>query len=222
MRLPDEEELSYLILQSFNPASRDNMTAFLVAKSGPEEYGKMIDYRLPRGELINGLEQVSARIDQDPVISQQFTLLGQQGSEIIRGNMLVVPVEESLLFIQPIYLRGEGVLLPEFKRVVVVYGEQTPPIMSDTLDAALAEIFGSVPVVDRSGVDDVSGEDTPSEDVVTRPSDGSLDLQATVLRIDRLLSEADAALRAGDLGEYQAKVDEATRLTDRLVGSLEG
>ena len=222
MRLPDEEELSYLILQSFNPASRDNMTAFLVAKSGPEEYGKMIDYRLPRGELINGLEQVSARIDQDPVISQQFTLLGQQGSEIIRGNMLVVPVEESLLFIQPIYLRGEGVLLPEFKRVVVVYGEQTPPIMSDTLDAALAEIFGSAPVVDRSGVDDVSGEDTPSEDVVTRPSDGSLDLQATVLRIDRLLSEADAALRAGDLGEYQAKVDEATRLTDRLVGSLEG
>lgn len=222
MRLPDEEELSYLILQSFNPASRDNMTAFLVAKSGPEEYGKMIDYRLPRGQLINGLEQVSARIDQDPVISQQFTLLGQQGSEIIRGNMLVVPVEESLLFIQPIYLRGEGVLLPEFKRVVVVYGEQTPPIMSDTLDAALAEIFGSAPVVDRSGVDDVSREDTPSEDVVTRPSDGSLDLQATVLRIDRLLSEADAALRAGDLGEYQAKVDEATRLTDRLVGSLEG
>ena len=216
MRLPDEEELSYLILQSFNPASRDNMTAFLVAKSGPDDYGKIIDYRLPRGELINGLEQVSARIDQDPVISQQFTLLGQQGSEIIRGNMLVVPVEESLLFIQPIYLRAEGVLLPEFKRVVVVYGEQSQPIMSESLDAALGEIFGSAPVIDRSGVD------TPSEDGVTQPSDGSVDLQATVLRIDGLLAEADAALRSGDLGDYQARVDEATRLTERLVGLLEG
>jgi len=217
MRLPDEEDLSYLIFQSFNPASRNNMTAFLVAKSGPDEYGKIIDYRLPRGQLTNGLEQVSARIDQDPVISQQFTLLGQQGSEIIRGNMLVVPVEESLLFIQPIYLRAEGVLLPEFKRVVVVFGDQTTPIMSETLDAALAEIFGSAPIVDRPTVD------TPSEETVTLPSDGTTtDLQATVLQIDRLLTEADAALRSGDLGEYQAKVDEAARLTDRLVGLLEG
>ena len=123
MKLPGEADLSYLILQSFNPASREKMTAFMVAKSGPEEYGKIVDYRLPRGQLINGLKQISARIDQDPAISPEFTLLGQQGSEIIRGNLLVVPVEESLLFIQPIYLRGEGVQLPEFKRVVVVYGE---------------------------------------------------------------------------------------------------
>ena len=216
MRLPDEEELSYLIFQSFNPASRNNMTAFLVAKSGPADYGKIIDYRLPRGVLTNGLEQVSARIDQDPVISQQFTLLGQQGSEIIRGNMLVVPVEESLLFIQPIYLRAEGVLLPEFKRVVVVFGDQTTPIMSESLDAALAEIFGSAQAVARPDAD------TVSEDVDTAPRDGSDELEATVLRIDRLLTEADTALRSGDLGEYQAKVDEAARLTDRLVGLLEG
>ena len=216
MRLPDEEELSYLIFQSFNPASRNNMTAFLLAKSGPSDYGKIIDYRLPRGVLTNGLEQVSARIDQDPVISQQFTLLGQQGSEIIRGNMLVVPVEESLLFIQPIYLRAEGVLLPEFKRVVVVFGDQTTPIMSESLDAALAEIFGTA----RAVVD--PDEDTVSEDADTAPGDGSDEVQATVLRIDRILTEADQALRSGDLGEYQAKVDEAARLTDRLVGLLEG
>ncbi|MDE0709736.1 MAG: UPF0182 family protein, partial [bacterium] len=135
---------------------------------------------------------------------------------IIRGNMLVVPVEESLLFIQPIYLRAEGVLLPEFKRVVVVFGDQTTPIMSESLDAALAEIFGSA----RAVVD--PDEDTVSEDAVTAPSDGSDEVQATVLRIDRLLTEADAALRSGDLGEYQAKVDEAARLTDHLVGLLEG
>ena len=217
MKLPGEDDLSYLILQTFNPASRENMTAFLVAKSGPDEYGKVIDYRLPRGELINGLQQVSARIDQDPVISQQFTLLGQQGSEIIRGNMLVVPVEESLLFIQPIYLRAEGVLLPEFKRVVVVFGEQTPPIMSESLDLALAEIFGPESTVDDPDTDAPSATDDAPVSV-----DQPGDLQATILEIDRLLTEAETSLRAADLGEYQAKVDEAARLTDRLVALLEG
>ena len=214
MKLPEEDELSYLILQSFNPAGRENMTAFMVAKSGPEEYGKIVDYRLPRGELINGLQQISARIDQDPVISREFTLLGQQGSEIIRGNLLVVPVEESLLFIQPIYLRGEGVLLPEFKRVVVVYGEETPPIMRETLDAALAEIFGrsAAPSVPTDAPDEPATRETPPSDDLTSP----------LARIDRLLEEANAALRSGDLGGYQAKVDEAARLVRDMVRSAEG
>ncbi|MDE0289386.1 MAG: UPF0182 family protein [bacterium] len=208
MKLPGEDALSYLILQSFNPASRENMTAFMVAKSGPDDYGKIVDYRLPRGELINGLNQISARIDQDPVISQQFTLLGQQGSEIIRGNLLVVPVEESLLFIQPIYLRGEGVLLPEFKRVVVVFGEKTPPIMRETLDAALAEVFGESAA---PSVPDVAPDETDRPRV--EPSD---DLASLIVEVDRLLDEANEALRSGDLGGYQAKVDEATRLVGRL------
>ena len=216
MKLPGEDDLSYLILQSFNPASRENMTAFMVAKSDPGEYGKIVDYRLPRGKLINGLQQISARIDQDPVISQQFTLLGQQGSEIIRGNMLVVPVEESLLFIQPIYLRGEGVLLPEFKRVVVVYGEESPPIMRESLDAALAEILGEseVPAV----ADTPDAPDTPDQPPVAGPDD----MASMVAEIDRLLDEADGALRSGDLGGYQAKVDEAARLVERLGQLVEG
>ena len=214
MKLPGEEELSYLILQSFNPASRENMTAFMVAKSGPEEYGKIVDYRLPRGQLINGLKQISARIDQDPTISQQFTLLGQQGSEIIRGNLLVVPVEESLLFIQPIYLRGEGLLLPEFKRVVVVYGEETPPIMRETLDAALADIFGESVAVQTAPTD---AQDEPAT-TQTAPSG---DMTSLLTQIDRLLEEANTALRSGDLGGYQAKVDEATQLVRGLVRSAE-
>ena len=212
MKLPGEDDLSYLILQSFNPASRENMTAFMVAKSGPDNYGEIVDYRLPRGELINGLQQISARIDQDPVISQQFTLLGQQGSEIIRGNLLVVPVEESLLFIQPIYLRGEGVLLPEFKRVVVVFGEVTPPIMRETLDLALAEIFGEGPPPPVEAPDETEEPPTTSGD----------DLSSLVFDIDRLLNEADEALRSGDLGGYQAKVDQAADLVQRLGQLVEG
>ena len=217
MKLPDEEELSYLILQSFNPASRENMTAFMVAKSDPGEYGKIVDYRLPRGKLINGLQQISTRIDQDPVISQQFTLLGQQGSEIIRGNMLIVPVEESLLFVQPIYLKGEQVLLPEFKRVVVVYGEQAPPIMSESLDAALVEIFGTSVSV---AVPDTDGQPPgPTEG----PDQVDTDTLASVIdRMEALFDEANAALRSGDLGTYQNKVDETARLAERLGGLLEG
>ena len=212
MRLPGEEDLSYLAFQSFNPASRENMTAFMVAKSGPEDYGQLIDYRLPRGELINGLQQISARIDQDPLISEQFTLLGQQGSEIIRGNLLIVPVEESLLFIQPIYLVGDNLALPEFKRVVVVYGSETPPIMRDSLPEALAVVFGEA--VDPE----------PDTTTITVPGgviDASDDVQLLVIQIDGLLAEADAALANGDLGLYQSKVEEASLLIGRLRALLE-
>jgi uncharacterized membrane protein (UPF0182 family) len=216
MKLPGEDDLSYLILQSFNPASRENMTAFMVAKSDPEAYGKIVDYRLPRGELINGLQQISTRIDQDPVISREFTLLGQQGSEIIRGNLLVVPVEESLLFIQPIYLKGEGVLLPEFKRVVVVFGEENPPIMRASLDVALAEIFGESAAPEDTPVE---APDSPDQPAAAGPDD---DVASMVVEIDRLLDEADEALRSGQLGGYQEKVDEAARLVGRLRRLVEG
>ena len=217
MKLPGEENLSYLILQSFNPASRENMTAFMVAKSDPGEYGKIVDYRLPRGELINGLQQVSTRIDQDPVISQQFTLLGQQGSEIIRGNMLVVPVEESLLFVQPIYLKGEQVLLPEFKRVVVVFGESSPPIMRETLDAALEEIFGqTAPGSGRGEQPSTTSDSLDGTEVAGQDGPGVL-----ISEIEDLFEQADAALRSGDLGGYQEKVNEVGRLVERLGRLIE-
>lgn len=212
-RLPGEENLSYLAFQSFNPANRENMTAFLVAKSGPEDYGQVIEFTLPGGELINGIQQISARIDQDPIISQQFTLLGQQGSEIIRGNLLIVPIEESLLFVQPIYLRAEGVLLPEFKQVVVAFGAETPPVMRDTLEEALGEIFGTT-------VQPEVPTDEPAPDPDT-PIDVDDNVESLVIQIDTLLDEAAAALTAGDLGRYQTKVDEATLLIGRLRELLE-
>ena len=219
MRLPGEADVSYLAFQSFNPARRENMTAFMVAKSDPEEYGELIDYRLPRGELINGLQQISARIDQDPAISEQFTLLGQQGSQIIRGNLLIIPIEESLLFVQPIYLRGEGLLLPEFKRVVVVYGEETPPIMRDTLDGALAVVFGTSVAVDEPTTPDEPTETTTPTTV--EPTEPPEDIQELVVQIDMLLDDANAALADGDLGLYQSKVDEATLLIDALRNLVE-
>lgn len=220
MRLPNEDELSYLALQSFNPANRPNMTSFLVAKSDPRNYGELIDYRLPRGALINGPAQVGARINQDPEISQQFTLLGQQGSDVIQGNLLVVPVEESILYIQPIYLQGEQLQLPEFKQVVVVFGEQQPQ-MRPTLEEALAAVFGEfVPGVDTVVEDPDDGSTpTPTTTPTTPPPPVQVDdsVEGLIVRIDSLFEEANTALSNGDLGTYQSKINEAQALLDELI-----
>ena len=140
MSLPGETDLSYLIFQPFNPENRPNMQSFLVADADPENYGQLIDFRLPKGEFVDGPSQVATRINQDPDISQIFTLLDQQGSSVIKGNLFVVPINQSILYYQPIYLQGEQNPLPEFKFVVVVFQDRI--IMSETLSEALASIFG--------------------------------------------------------------------------------
>jgi len=201
MTLPEEETLSYLILQPFNPVDRPNMAAFMVAKSGPENYGQIIDYRLPRTAFVDGPAQVGARINQNPDISQQFTLWNQQGSNVIQGNLLVVPIDESVVYFQPIYLQGQENPLPEFKRVVVVYNDRIT--MRETLAQGLAEVFG--------------GEVTPSE-----PSevDVSGDIEQLLQRADQAFADADAALQSGDLGLYQQKISDARQLIARAMELL--
>lgn len=209
LRLPGETDLSYLILQSFNPVDRPNMSAFLVAKSGPEDYGHLIDYRLPRTAFVDGPAQVGTRINQNPDISQQFTLWNQQGSSVIQGNLLVVPIEESVVYFQPIYLRGQQEPLPEFKRVVVVFNDRI--VMRETLAQALAEVFGG----------EVPGE--PGEPGDQPPVDVSGDVQQLLERADRAFRDAEAALQQGNLGLYQQKTEEARQLIQRaleLLGDL--
>ncbi|MFH1104579.1 MAG: UPF0182 family protein, partial [Actinomycetota bacterium] len=140
MELPTEDRLSYLVLQPFTAATRPNMVSFLVAKSDADSYGDLIDFALPRDSFVDGPGQVGARINQDTAISSEFTLLGQEGSEVIQGNMLVVPINESVLYVQPIYLSARTgasdiAALPEFKRVIVVYGDRIA--MRDTMAEAL-------------------------------------------------------------------------------------
>ena len=110
--IPGETDLSYLLLQPFTPRDKKNMASFLVADSTPGRYGRLIDFRMPQGELVDGTEQVGQRIEQDPIISQQFTLWDNQGSKVIRGDMLVVPVETSVIYVQPIFLQAEAGRFP--------------------------------------------------------------------------------------------------------------
>jgi hypothetical protein len=116
------------------------MRAWLAARSDPPHYGKLIALNFPKAKLIYGPKQIDARIDQDPAISQQLSLWNQRGSQVIRGSMLAIPIEKSLLYIQPLYLAAEKGSLPELKRVIVAFGNQIA--MEENLERSLERIFG--------------------------------------------------------------------------------
>jgi uncharacterized membrane protein (UPF0182 family) len=127
----------------FTPRGKDNLAAWMVARNDGAAYGKLRVYRLSRQKLAFGPQQIENRINQNTEISRQISLWDQRGSRVIRGDLLVIPIEESLLYVQPLYLQAEGGRIPELKRVVVAYENQV--VMGETLDAALAELFGGAP-----------------------------------------------------------------------------
>jgi len=141
MRLPGEKSEEFILLSPFNPSKKDNMIAWMAARSDGAHYGKLIVYNFPKQKLIYGPRQIEARIDQDAFISQQLSLWSQRGSQVIRGSMLAIPIEQSLLYVQPLYLAAEKGSLPELKRVIVSMGNQIA--MEENLEASLHQLFGS-------------------------------------------------------------------------------
>jgi hypothetical protein len=141
MRLPGGSQAEFLLILPFSPANKDNMIAWMAARSNGADYGKLLLYEFPKQKLIYGVRQIEARIDQTPQISQQLTLWSQAGSKVIRGDLLVIPIEQSLLYVEPLYLRAEQGELPELKQVIVAYGNTIA--MEETLEQSLAAIFGS-------------------------------------------------------------------------------
>jgi uncharacterized membrane protein (UPF0182 family) len=139
MKLPGEKGPEYIQMLPFTPRQKDNLAAWMVARSDGEHYGRLMVFQFPKQTVIFGPRQVAARISQDQVISPQITLWNQQGSEVIQGTLLVIPIEESLIYIRPLYLRAAGGSIPELTRVIVAYQNQI--VMEETLDAALERIF---------------------------------------------------------------------------------
>ncbi len=121
MKLPGETGPEYIQMLPFTPRGKDNLAAWMVARSDGANYGKLAVFQFPKQTVIFGPRQVAARINQDQVISPQITLWNQQGSEVIQGTLLVIPIEESLIYIRPLYLRADGGQIPELKRVIVAY-----------------------------------------------------------------------------------------------------
>jgi uncharacterized membrane protein (UPF0182 family) len=140
MRLPEERQAEFILMVPFTPRGKDNLASWMVARNDGEHYGRLVLYRLPKQSLVYGPTQIVNRINQDTDISRQISLWDQRGSEVIRGNLLVIPIEESLIYVQPLYLRAEGGRIPEMKRVVVAYQNQV--VMEETLEAGLARLFG--------------------------------------------------------------------------------
>ena len=139
MRLPQEEEEEFVLLRPFTPSQRNNLIAWLAARSDGDQYGRILLYRFPKQELVYGPEQIEARINQDPEISQRISLWNTQGSRANQGNLLVIPIEESLLYVEPLYLEAEQNRLPILARVIVAY--QNRIAMGETLDQSLKAIF---------------------------------------------------------------------------------
>ena len=141
MRLPGEKNPEFIYMTPFTPRGKDNLAAWMVARMDGDNYGKLSVYRFPKQSLVYGPKQIANRINQDTDISRQLTLWDQRGSEVIRGELLVIPIKESLIYVQPIYLRAEGGSIPELKRVVVAHENRV--VMGETLEEGLNALFGS-------------------------------------------------------------------------------
>jgi uncharacterized protein len=207
MRLPGERKEEFVLLSGFNPSGRDNMIALMVARMDPPQYGGLIAYAFPKQKLVFGPRNIQARINQDPVISQQIALWNQQGSRVITGSLLAIPIDQSLIYVQPLYLAAaEQGALPELRRVVVAYGNQIA--MEPTLEAALARIFGGR----------VRGDEPPGRPAAERPAaPGSAPttvIAAGVQRAWEAWQRGQEALRKGDwatYGQEQKRIEEALR-----------
>ena len=139
VRLPGEPQAEFLQMLPMVPSQRQNMIAWLAARSDQPDYGKLIVYEFPKEKLVYGPFQIEALINQNTEISQQLSLWNQMGSRVIRGNLLVIPIENSILYVSPLYLRAETGQLPELKRVIAAYGDHV--VMKETLGEALAALF---------------------------------------------------------------------------------
>lgn len=227
MRLPGEERAEFIQIMPFSPANKKNAVAWLAARSDLPDYGKLIAFRFPSGRFFDGPEQVEFRIDQDTTISEQFTLWNQAGSQVIRGNLLMIPIGQSALFVEPIYLQAQSGGLPELKRVIVVNGNEIA--MEPTLEDALDVVSGRAAPTEPEPVEPGPGgpgatptppaEATPSPGPTPTPTPAALpeDAAALAREAQEAYQRAREALQRGDFATFGAELDRAQSALDRLV-----
>jgi uncharacterized protein len=206
MRLPDAPKEEFMLMAPYTPNKRDNMVAWLSARCDGDDYGKLLVYKFPKQELIYGPMQVSARIDQDPKISSELTLWNQQGSSVSRGNLLVIPINKSLLYIQPLYLQATEGQLPELKRVIVAYSNRIA--MEPTLDAALMRIFGGTTSAPKIESSTVTKEQSQS------PILTSSDMAKTAMEH---YTSAENAVKNGNWAKYGDELNELKKILIKMM-----
>lgn len=227
IRLPGEEEEDFSLIQPFTPADRDVLSAYLAASGDPDNPELRV-LQMPPTETVFGPEQIHARIQQDADVSELITLLGDAGSSIILGNLIVVPIEESLLYAQPLFLKSDQSDIPELRRVILVYGDRV--VMEPRLDLALETLFGDLEVFeDVPSLPEPGASDEPTEPIdpevepipegteaPSAPVEVDGDAQSLIARAIEAFAAADEALAAGDLGTYQEQVEQAQDFLEAL------
>lgn len=209
MRLPGEQSEEYITMTPFTPRGKDNLAAWMVARSDAPHYGELAVYRFPKQSLVFGPSQIENRINQDTEISQQISLWDQRGSQVIRGNLLVIPIGESLIFVQALYLRAEGGRIPELKRVIVAY--QNHVVMAETLDDAMSELFGGAVQTAASAPPTAAAAAVPSGTAGIPPS-----LTRMVRELSAHYDSASTAQRNGDWARYGEQMRAVESLVQRL------
>ncbi|MDI6870268.1 MAG: UPF0182 family protein [Bacillota bacterium] len=208
MRLPGRDRPEFVLMLPFTPARKNNMIAWMAAHCDPgENYGKLVVFKFPKQSLTFGPSQVEARIDQDSEISRQLTLWNQKGSRVIRGNLLVIPVRQSILYVEPIYLQAEQSQMPELKRVVVAFRDRV--VMEETLEAALAAVFG------------VTAPVTPPQPLLPEaPGIGpGVTAGALIRQAAESLREAEQRLADGDWTGFGSAMNRLRQALSRLEGT---
>ncbi len=193
MRLPGEEEAEYILMMPFTPKSRPNMVGWMCARMDGDNYGKLLVYNFPKQETIYGPEQIESRINQNTEISQQLSLWDQKGSSVYRGNLLVIPMGKSILYVEPMYLQADSSKLPELKRVIAGFGNKT--VMEPTLDEALIALFGKGSEAEPGDTGQV-----PDDTSTVSPGSGSVSELARQARL--YYDQAQESLMAGDWTAY--------------------
>ena len=199
MKLPGEDKEEFVLLLPYTPNERQNLIGWLAARSDGSHYGNLIAFNFPKDRQIDGPAQIEARIDNDQDISAWFTLRCTAGSECLRGNLLVIPVDQGIIYAEPVYIRAEGVNFPELKRVILATGDKV--VMEDSLNEALSELTGSASFV-------TDAEEEPSESTTTQQSAVGGAVETTVETIQEAIQDVKQ-----NLSELEDALD---RLTESL------
>ncbi len=224
MRMPGKAGTEFLLLQPMVPKSRPNMIAWVAARNDPPNYGQVMVFQFPQNTSVLGPNQIEAKIDADPTISAQISLWNQSGSKVIRGNLIVLPVQDSLLYLQPVYLQSTSSAFPELQKVILA--TSTKVVWGNTLADALGLLLGVAPAPSASPTPGPSTGPTPTPGPTasTGPATSPLpaDVQALVAYANDHFERAQAALRAGDFTTYGSElklVQDALRQLTALTGA---
>ena len=209
-KLPGEEKAEFFNSIPFTPKSKKNMTALMVARNDGDHYGELVLYQFPKSKTIYGPEQVEAQIDQNTEISKEFSLWNSSGTTYRRGNMFVIPINSSILYVEPVYLEATNSSIPEVKRIIVAYNDKIA--YEETLAECLVSLFGDEAA---SGIDSVGGSvggQTDGNGGETTAPEAELSQTELIQKAASAYDNAQAALKDGDwasYGEYMEELEEA-------------